>query len=130
MKNVTKQQAEQAIKDWTDAKIRADEIKGELEKSTAIITAYGINHIAEFADGRLVMDNGVLAIRSGVAKAVKEGKPLSTAAKAELAAALPVAYVKTACDFAVLFGAQDKTVRQILQSRGIEVVREDIYFVK
>lgn len=130
MKNITKQEAEQAIKDWKAAKIQSEEIKGKMKDAEDIFSAYGINHIAEFADGRLPLESGVIAIKSGVAKAVKEGKPLSTTAKAELATVLPPSYVKVSPDFGILFSAQDKTVRQILQARGIEVIKEDIYYVK
>lgn len=64
-----------------------------------------------------------------VTKEQAEGKPLSTAARAELASVLPPAYVKVACDFGVLFQSQDKAVRQILKARGIEIVREDKFTV-
>lgn len=130
MKNITKQEVEQAIKAWKAAKIQSEEIKGKIKDAEDVISAYGINHIEEFADGRLPMESGVIAIKSGVAKAVKEGKALSATAKAELATVLPSAYVKVSPDFGILFGAQDKTVRQMLQARGIEVIREDIYYVK
>lgn len=129
MKKITKEQAEQAIKDWKAAKIKEAEIKGVLSDAEAVVEAYSVNNIGEFADGRLAMDSGIIALRAGMAKPVKEGKALSTTARAELAAALPPAYVKTTCDFGLLYSAQDKTVRQILQSRGIEVLREDKYTI-
>ena len=71
----------------------------------------------------------IIAIKAGAAKPIKEGKALSTAARAELASVLPAAYVKVACDFGVLYDSKDKTVRQILRSRGIEIVREDKFTV-
>ena len=43
----------------------------------------------------------------------------------ELAARLPAAYVRLACDFGKLFGCADKTVRRLLTTQGIEIVRED-----
>lgn len=129
MKKVSKQMAEDAIKAYKEAKLQEAEVKGKIQKAEEIIEAYGCAHVEEFTDGRLPLDSGIIAIKAGVAKPMKEGKALPTAARAELAAVLPPAYVKTSCDFGVLFGSQDKTVRQLLAVRGIEIVREDKYTV-
>lgn len=129
MEKVTKERAEAAVQAVKTLKIQASELAGRIKDAEAVIEAYGMEHLGEFADGRLAMESGIIAIKAGTAKPVKEGKPLSTAARAELAAALPDAYVKVACDFGVLFNSQDKTVRQILKTRGIEIVREDKFTV-
>ena len=120
---------EDAIRNYKEARIKKAEIEGKIKDAEAVIEAYGVNHISEFADGRLPLDGGIIAIKAGVAKPLKEGKPLSTIARTELAGALPPAYVKTTCDFSVLFNSQDKTVRQILAARGIEIVRDDKFTV-
>ncbi|WP_300725872.1 hypothetical protein [uncultured Rikenella sp.] len=129
MEKVTKEQVEKAVKTVKDLKIQAAELNGKIKDAEAIVEAYGIEHIADFTDGRLAVDTGVIAIKAGTAKPVKEGKPLSTAARSELAAALPAAYVKVACDFGVLYDCRDKTVRQLLKARGIEIVRDDKFTV-
>lgn len=129
MDKVTKEAAEKAVKTVKDLKIQAAEINGKIKDAEAIVEAYGLEHLSEFADGRLAVEGGIIAIKAGAAKPIKEGKPLSTAARSELAAALPAAYVKVACDFSVLYDSKDKTVRQILRSRGIEIVREDKFTV-
>lgn len=129
MDKVTKEQAEKAVKTVKDLKIQAAELSGKIKDCEAIIEAYGQEHIGEFADGRLAVEGGIIALKAGVAKPMKEGKALSTAARAELASVLPAAYVKVACDFGVLYDSKDKTVRQILRSRGIEIVREDKFTV-
>lgn len=129
MKKVTREQAEAAVQTVRQLKIHASELAGRIKDAESVVEAYSLEHIGEFADGRLALDTGIIAIKAGTAKPIKEGKPLSTAARSELAAALPPAYVKIACDFGVLYDSQDKTVRQILKSRGIEIVREDKFAV-
>lgn len=129
MEKVTKEQVEQAVKSVKAMKIQAAELSGKIKDAEAIVEAYGQEHLGEFADGRLAVDGGIIALKAGVAKPMKEGKALSTAARAELASVLPAAYVKVACDFGVLYDSKDKTVRQILKSRGIEIVREDKFAV-
>ena len=122
MEKVSKEQVEEAVRTVKELKIKAAELNGRLKDAEAVVEAYGLDHMADFSDGRL-------ALEAGAAKPVKEGKPLSTAARSELAAALPPAYVKVACDFGVLYDSQDKVVRQILKSRGIDIVREDKFAV-
>lgn len=129
MEKVTKEQVEQAVKSVKAMKIQAAELSGKIKDAEAIVEAYGQEHLGEFADGRLAVDGGIIALKAGVAKPMKEGKALSTAARAELASVLPAAYVKVACDFGILYDSKDKTVRQILKSRGIEIVREDKFAV-
>ncbi len=129
MEKVTKEQAEAAVQTVRQLKIQASELAGRIKDAEAVVEAYGVEHLGEFADGRLAVETGVIAIKAGTAKPVKEGKALSTAARAELAAALPAAYVKVACDFGVLYDCKDKTVRQLLKVRGIEIVREDKFTV-
>ena len=129
MEKVTKEAVEKAVKTVKDLKIQAAELNGKIKDAEAIVEAYGLEHLGEFADGRLAVDGGIIAIKAGTAKPIKEGKALSTAARAELASVLPAAYVKVACDFGVLYDSKDKTVRQILRSRGIEIVREDKFTV-
>ena len=129
MEKVTKEAVEKAVKTVKDLKIQAVELNGKIKDAEAIVEAYGLEHLGEFADGRLAVDGGIIAIKAGTAKPIKEGKALSTAARAELASVLPAAYVKVACDFGVLYDSKDKTVRQILRSRGIEIVREDKFTV-
>lgn len=129
MGKITKEQVEQAVKSVKAMKIQAAELSGKIKDAEAIVEAYGQEHLGEFADGRLAVDGGIIALKAGVAKPMKEGKALSTAARAELASVLPAAYVKVACDFGVLYDSKDKTVRQILKARGIEIVREDKFAV-
>lgn len=129
MEKVSKEQVEAAVQTVKDLKIQAAELNGRIKDAEAVVEAYGLDHMADFSDGRLAVATGIIAIKAGAAKPVKEGKPLSTAARSELAAALPPAYVKVACDFGILYDSQDKVVRQILKARGIEIVREDKFAV-
>lgn len=129
MEKVTKAQVSAAIEALRAAKIEASEIAGRIKDAEAVVEAYGVEHLGDFADGRLAVDGGIIVLKAGTAKPIKEGKALSTAARAELAAALPAAYVKVACDFGVLYDCKDKTVRQILKSRGVEIVRDDKFTV-
>lgn len=129
MEKITREQVESAINAYKAAKIERAEIDGRIKDAEDIISAYGSENITEFADGRLPMKNGIIALKAGAAKPMKANKPLSTAARSELASVLPPQYVKMSCDFMVLFDCQDKTVRQILKQRGVSIVREDKFTI-
>lgn len=129
MKKITKEAAEAAITAYLQAKIKEADIKGSIKDAEEIIEAYSRENLESFSDGRMAMDNGIIAIRAGAAKPMKEGKALTTAARSELASALPAAYVKYSCEFSVLYDCTDKTVRQLLKSRGIEIVRDDKFVI-
>lgn len=93
MEKVTKEQVEQAVKSVKAMKIQAAELSGKIKDAEAIVEAYGQEHLGEFADGRLAVDGGIIALKAGVAKPMKEGKALSTAARAELASEIGRAHV-------------------------------------
>lgn len=127
---VTKKEAEEAITAWKVQKRREREAKAALAAAEAVIAAYAREHITEFSNDQLSMENGIIALQAGPAKPLKEGKPLTTAGRLALARALPEAYVKMNCDFSLLFETENKVVREILKSQGICVVREDRYVVR
>lgn len=127
--HVTRQEAEQAIAIYRTAKSAKQESEAQMAEAERVIESFGRAHIGEFADGRLELDSGTLAVKAGVAKPIREGRPLTPAARDELAALLPPAYVRPTCDFAELYGCSDKMVRRLLASRGIEIVREDRFIV-
>ena len=102
MEKVTKEAVEKAVKTVKDLKIQAAELNGKIKDAEAIVEAYGLEHLGEFADGRLAVDGGIIAIKAGTAKPIKEGKALSTAARSELDSVLPAADVTVAWDFGVL----------------------------
>lgn len=126
---VTRQEAEQAIAIYRTAKSVKQEAEAQMAEAERVIESFGRAHIGEFTDGRLELDSGTLAVKAGVAKPLKAGRPLTTECRVELAAHLPAAYVRPSCDFAVLYGCQDKMVRQLLAARGIEIVRDDKFVV-
>lgn len=129
MEKVTYQQAEQAIAIYRTAKSAKSEYETQMSEAERIIEAFGREHLGEFTDGRLELDSGTLAVKAGAAKPLKSGRPLSTAARIELASLLPAAYTRPACDFAELYGCEDKMVRQLLRSRDIEIVRDDQFII-
>ena len=126
MEKVSKEQVEEAVRTVKELKIKVADLNGRIKDAEAVV---GLDHMADFSDGRLALEAGIIAIKAGAAKPVKEGKPLSTAARSELAAVLPPAYVKVACDFGVLYDSHDKVVRQILKARGVEIIRDDKFAV-
>ena len=126
---VTRQEAEQAIAVYRTAKSAKAEYEAVMADAERIINQFGRTHLEEFSDGRLELDSGTLAVKSGAAKPLKGGRPLTTAARAELAALLPEAYVRLSCDFTELYGCRDKMGRQLLVARGIEIVRDDKFVV-
>lgn len=126
---VTRQEAEQAIAIYRTAKSARAESEAQMAEAERIIESFGRAHLGEFADGRLELDSGTLAVRAGAAKPLKAGRPLSTAARIELASQLPPAYVRPSCDFSELYGCPDKMVRRLLAAQGIEIVRDDRFIV-
>lgn len=129
MQSVTRDAAEQAIALYRTAKSVNLESETQMREAERVIESFGREHLAEFTDGRLILDSGTLAVKAGVPKPLKSGRPLSTAARAELAILLPPAYVRPSCDFVELYGCQDKMVRQLLRSREIEIVRDDKFII-
>lgn len=129
MERISKERAEEAIRAYREAKLRELEVRNEIREAEEIINMYALDNIENFEDGSLQMEDATITIRAGVAKPVKDGRPLSSAEREELAQALPPAYTRPACDFGLLFSCEDKIVRQMLKARNIEVVREDRFVV-
>lgn len=130
MKKTTRKEAENAIREWKRIKTEMASLHTLLAEQEAVIETYGRDNLDEFIDSKLALDSGTIVLKAGAAKPIKNGKPLSTAARAELAVLLPPAYVKTSPEYANLFGVQDKAVRQLLKNLGIEIVREDKFAVQ
>lgn len=126
---ISRQAAEEAIAAWKAYKDMEREAKAAITAAEAVIDTYAREHIAEFEDDKLALNKGVIAIRAGAAKPVKDGKSLPAKQRAQLAALLPADYVQLKCDFGTLYGCQDKRVRRILEAYGIEIKREDKYTV-
>ena len=96
-----------------------------MKEAEELVACYCSEHMADFTDDRMPLGNAIVAIKAGTAKPVKDGKSLSTAARTALALALPEQFVKLQPDFMALYSCEDKVVRQILKSQGVEIVRED-----
>lgn len=126
---IGKHDVEQAIAIYRSAKAAKQEFEKQMAEAERIVEAFGRKHLSEFVEGRLALDSGTILLRSGAARPVRDGKPLSTAARTELAGLLPPGYVRPSCDFGELFGCRDKTVRQLLRSRNIEIVRDDKFAI-
>lgn len=126
---ISRQAAEEAIAAWKAYKDMEREAKAAIAGAEAVIDTYAREHIAEFEDDKLALTKGIIAIRAGAAKPIKDGKALSTVGRTELAAVLPSNYVKITCDYAQLYGCDDKRVRQILEAFGVQIKREDKYTV-
>lgn len=125
MKNVSREDAENAIALYRAAKTAKMKFENQMAEAERTVEAFGRQHLDEFVEGRLALDSGTLAIWAGSAKPLKEGRPLSTADRKALASMLPEPYVRLSCDFGELFACHDKMVRQILKQQGVEVVRDD-----
>lgn len=128
--NVNKVQAEIALAQYKDAKRRKDQADAEMKAAEAKVQDYARDHVAEFVDNLLTLDNGGIGIKAGAAKPVTtEGKALPTAARTELAAMLPINYVKITLDAPALFASDDKKVRRILAAQGVRIVKEDQFVI-
>lgn len=130
MEKVSKEQVEEAVCTVKELKIKAAELNGTSEGRGG-----GRRGLRARPHGRFF--GRPAGPRSGHYRHQGRGRP-NRSRKASrsrprpvrnLAAALPPAYVKVACDFGVLYDSQDKVVRQILKARGIEIVREDKFAV-
>lgn len=126
---ISRQAAETAVETWKAYKDMEREAKAAISAAEAVIDTYAREHIAEFEDDKLALNKGIIAIRTGAAKPVKDGKALAAKERVQLAALLPVDYVQLKCDFGTLYGCQDKRVRQILEAFGVEIKREDKYVI-
>lgn len=129
MEKVTKQAAEEAVANFLKAKQVKKEAEASMKQAEAVVEQFGIEHIGDFIDNRLACGIGIIQIKAGQAKPLKDGKPLSTAGRTELATRLPEAYVKVAPDFLALYNSTDAKVRQQLKAEKIEVVREDKFAI-
>lgn len=126
---ITRQEAEQAIALYQTAKNAKAKYEAVMADAERVIEQFGRTHLDDFSDGRLELDCGTLAVKTGTAKPQKGGRPLTTAARAELAALLPAAYVRLSCDFTELYGCRDEAVCRLLANRGIEIVRDNKFVV-
>lgn len=125
MEKITKKQAEEAVAAYLAAKRVKQENEARMKEAEELVACYCSEHMADFTDDRMPLGNAIVAIKAGTAKPVKDGKSLSTAACTALALALPEQFVKLQPDFMALYSCEDKVVRQILKSQGVEIVRED-----
>lgn len=129
MKKVSQQEIEQSVKEYLKAKQAKKAAEAAMNKAEAVITRYGRENLGNFIDKRLICGEGIIQLRAGVAKPLKEGKALSAIERNVLAADLPDEFVRMLPDFAALYNCQDVKVRQLLKMQGIEIVREDTFFV-
>lgn len=129
MEKITKKQAEDAVAAFLAAKREKQEIDARLKEAEDTVACYCTDHMSDFTDDRMTLGNAIIAIKAGTAKPVKDGKALSTAARTALALSLPEQYVKLQPDFTALYSAEDKVVRQILRSQGVEIVRDDKFSI-
>lgn len=124
---IKKTDVEAAIASWKECKNIERRNKAELEKLERTIEVYAREHIGDFKGDKLLLDNGTIVIKSGIAKPIKDGKPLTTSERLRLATILPSDYVKLTCDYSALFKCEDKKIREVLSANKINIVREDRY---
>lgn len=129
MKRVSQQEVEQSVKEYLKAKQAKKAAEAAMSKAEAVITRYGQENLGDFVDKRLVCGDGIIQLRAGVAKPVREGKALSATERNVLAAELPGEFVRMIPDYIALFNCPDVKVRQLLKMQGIEIVREDTFAV-
>lgn len=58
MEKVSKEQVEEAVRTVKELKIKAAELNGRLKDAEAVVEAYGLDHMADFSDGRLALEAG------------------------------------------------------------------------
>lgn len=129
MKRVSQQEVEQSVKEYLKAKQAKKAAEAVMNKAEAVIARYGRENLGNFIDKRLICGEGIIQLRAGVAKPVKEGKALSATERNVLAAELPGEFVRMIPDYIALFNCPDVKVRQLLKMQGIEIVREDTFSI-
>lgn len=127
MEKISKEQAEKALASYKDAERRKAVAEAEMEAHGERIKAYANEHVDDFVGKELMLENGVVKLVAGVAKAICDGKALSKEGKIQLAKKLPANYVTMSIDCAALYVSDDKKVRQILNAAGVQIVKEDNY---
>lgn len=129
MKRVNQQEVEQSVKEYLKAKQAKKAAEAAMNKAEAVIARYGRENLGNFIDKCLICGEGIIQLRAGVAKPVKEGKALSATERNVLAAELPGEFVRMIPDYIALFNCPDVKVRQLLKMHGVEIVREDTFAV-
>ncbi|MFV0505905.1 MAG: hypothetical protein ACK5L5_04230 [Bacteroidales bacterium] len=126
---VSKEVAEMAVSEFIKARNEKKSAEAVMKEAEATVEQYAMENNGAFVNGRLVLGSAIVQIKAGTAKPMKDGKPLSTAARAQLATELPQPFAKLSCDFGALYQCNDKSVRAILKANGVEVVKDDKYAI-
>lgn len=127
MEKVTKEQANAAIAAYKEADRKATALAAEMKAHKAKVETYAREHVGDFVDKDMVLENGKISLVAGAAKPLRDGKPLKKEDKIQLAKLLPGEYVAISIDCAALFASDDKKVRHILNAAGVQIVKEDNY---
>lgn len=125
MEKVTKQEADNAAKEYLELKREKEAIESKMKTAQDLVEVYCKEYISDFDGGRLLLGSAIVKIVSGTAKPLKDGKALTQEARAEFVLALPKKYVKIQPECSLLYKCDDKEVRQIMRAHGIEIVKED-----
>lgn len=130
MKKIEKECAEKAVTTIINLTKQIKELSSVVKEAEDVIEGYGKQNIADFTDNRLACGIGIIQIKAGSAKPIdKSGKAVNKSTREHLANLLPSRFISVSIDAKALFESDDKIVRQILQSNGVSIVREDRFVV-
>lgn len=129
MRKIELPDAEAAVANVVNYRRQIKEMEAKMNENSEIVELYAREHVEEFEDDILPCGIGLIQIKAGAAKPITDGRALKKAERMSLALALPARYVSLSIDSKALYECQDKVVRQLLQSKHIEIVREDKYVV-
>lgn len=130
MKKIEKECAEKAVTTIINLTKQIKELSSVVKEAEDVIEGYGKQNIADFTDNRLACGTGIIQIKAGSAKPIdKSGKAVNKVTREHLANLLPSRFISVSIDAKALFESDDKIVRQILQSNGVSIVREDRFVV-
>lgn len=114
-----------------------NEIKNTKAKEADLVQEicnYADEHISDFIENQLPLENGVIKIKANPPKLVHQGseKALTTVQRVEFAENLPKDYVELKPNLTKMIARVngDKGLKQLLQSKKIEVIQSNKFDIK
>lgn len=122
------------IKEFLSLKSQEKEAKTKAAEKLKEISDFANLNNAEFTDGKLALDEGVISIKLNPPKLIHQGsgKNLTTEEQTTLLAVIPEEYHETKPNRGKMLVrvAGDKVLKQALKAEQVEVVQDTRYDVK
>ncbi len=134
MRQTETKSIEQSISELFSVRSQIKDLKAKESRLQEVVDDYSDQHISEFTDGQLVLENGILKIQQNPPKLVHTGseKALTTAERELLAEELGKDYVQTKPNLTKMIARLngDKLLKKLLQAKGFLIVQSSKYVAK